>query len=165
MAPTLRAILNGQCHKRALIHVVFHAVIALVPLTAVIVMFLYGRWKAMFFMENGEFYIYSVVFLTMAIYAFASLGLKKDDWGILLVILTVLILITALIAYGSLIHDKIVSPGQAPVSRSLKISSWILLVVSLVTFYVATYWEFYREYVIKETTDRKSIDELKNKLP
>jgi hypothetical protein len=111
MLPGLNAMFHGRCHKKAVIHVLFHAGIALVPLAAVVVMFLYDDWKPMFFVENGEFYIYSVVFLTMALYALASLGLKKDDLGILFIVATIFILIASLVLYGSLIHDKIGAAG------------------------------------------------------
>ncbi len=163
----IKVMFHGHCHKKTVIHVFFHAAIALIPLTAVVVMFLYGQWKGMFFIENGEFFIYSVVFFTMALYALVSLGLKKDDWGMLLIVATILFLIAALILYGSLIHDKIVSPAsQPPIEKSLVLSSWILLAVSLITFYVSTYWEVYREHVATTNTDdRQGIETLKNALP
>ena len=167
MVSTIKAIFDGHCHKRAVIHVFFHAAIALIPLTAVVVMFLYGQWNGIFFMENGEFYIYSVVFFTMALYALVSLGLKKDNWGILVIVSTILFLIVALILYGSLIHDKIVSASvKPPVEKSLELSSWVLLALSLVTFYISTYWEIYREHVATTSTDdREGIENLKRTLP
>ncbi len=160
-------LFDGHCHKKAVIHVLFHAVIALVPLTAVVVMLLYGEWKGMFFLENGEFYIYSVVFSSMSLYALVSLGLKKDDWGILVILWTVLCLIFSLILYGSLIHGKVVvsAAGKPPVEKFLESSSWVLLTLSLITFYISTYWEIYRENVARTgTDDRESIENLKMNL-
>ncbi len=119
---------NFECHKKAFVEVLFHAAIGLIPLAAVVVMLLFGRWEGWeFFWRNGEFYIYSVAFLTMALYTLFNLGLKSDLLGNLLNIGIIISLIVSVLLYGALIYTKIVEGGALPVDSFLAKSSLTLL--------------------------------------
>ncbi len=158
----MSGVFNGECHKETFVEVLFHAVIGLMPLAAVVVMFLFGRWEGLgFFWENGEFYIYSVVFSTMAFYKLFNIGLKKDNLGNLLVTFIILSIIVSVILYGALIYTKITQDGILPVESFLSKSSLVLLGLSILFFYIATYWGKYRDFVIQKNSDLTGIENIK----
>jgi hypothetical protein len=158
-------ILNWECHKNTFVEVFFHATIGLIPLAAVVVMLLFGKWEGWgFFWANGEFYIYSVAFLAMSLYTLFNLGLKKDNLGNLLTIFIVLSLIVSVLMYGALIYTKITNDGVLPDESVLANSSLILLSLSILFFYITTYWNNYLDFVVQTSTGRSGVDDIKRGL-
>ncbi len=157
----LAALFHWECHQKTFVEVLFHATIGLIPLTAVLVMFLFGHWEGWgFFWENGEFYIYSVAFLAMALYNLFNLGLKNHVFGNLLNIGMIVALISSVLLYGALIYTKIAADGTSPVESFLSASSLVLLAVSLLFYYITTYWNNYLELVAERSDGRSGVEDI-----
>ncbi len=124
-------------------------------------MLLFGKWEGWgFFWENGEFYIYSVAFLAMALFNLFNLGLKGHLFGNLLNIGIIVALIISVLLYGALIYTKIVADGALPVESFLANSSLALLAVSLLFYYITTYWDNYLELVVEKSDSRAGVDDI-----
>lgn len=156
------AIFHLECHQKTFVEVLFHATIGLIPLAAVVVMLLFGRWEGWsFFWQNGEFYIYSVAFLAMALYNLFNLGLKGHMFGNLLSIAIIVALIVSVLLYGALIYTKIAADGTVPAEDFLAHSSLLLLALSLLFYYITTYWNNYLQLVVDKSDGREGIEDIK----
>ena len=156
---------NWKCHKDAMTSTFSNMAIGIIPLAAAMVMILYDKWQGWsFFWMNGEFFIYSVVFITSALYILVNLGVRNSNTTIIMAIIIMLCLVVSALLYGSLVYNNVVADDTQPVSRVLKQTSLSLLVVSLLIFYIMKYWDRYMIFTINKNEGREAIDDMKNKL-
>jgi len=158
----VRAVFNGKCHEYTFVYVFYNVVISLLPLIVGICFILLNKWQGWsFFWENGEFYIYSAVFMGLSLFTLQNLGIKKNNsFALLLNLVSVVCLGLSITAYVTIIYNKIIGNIPPLVGDIVDITSWILFSCSIFIFYMTSYWNYYITEVIDKTNGREDINDI-----